>query len=99
MSGKWTPGSAEPVGYIAEDTPAFFAKCGAITVSTGMLSHPNARENVPVYLHPDSAIVSELADALKEMVSLTTGPCNTREMTEALDRARAALAKAKGERA
>ncbi|GAB6854417.1 hypothetical protein [Asaia astilbis] len=69
MSGKWTPGSAEPIGYIAEDVPTFFAKYGAAKVSTGMTTRPNPRENTPVYLRPTNAITSELAEALEALLS------------------------------
>ncbi|GBQ89115.1 hypothetical protein [Asaia krungthepensis] len=100
MSGKWTPGPwvvGKGAGYFIKRPNARMAHLVGMTPGfSGVGAESGNDEEARANAHLMSAS-PELFDALKQMVSLATGPCNTRDMTEALDRARAALAKAKGE--
>lgn len=101
MSGRWTPGPWVHAYYKAEYGPLILGPnqetiCECHYPEAGSA---NSERNYD-QANANACLIStspDLFDALKEIVSLATGPCNTRDMTEALDRARAALAKAKGE--
>lgn len=107
MSGKWTPKSAEPRTR-AEETAEYTCGMSAEFVSSVQHIHPDqdypSLQAVAIYRHgydlgaaEQRRKNAELAEALEELLDYSGGAEHALADEYVVDRARAALDKAKGE--